>query len=90
MSPGAAVRQHWSIENSQHLVQDVTFAEVRRLVLSVLQQEKSHQRGAKYKRFTCAIDPEFLNKVRSFTKNSSDVRRRPGPENRPFFWSADG
>ena len=52
---GRLVRQHWSIENSQHHVLDVTFAEdnrrqshrhgavnltaVRRLVLNVLRQE---------------------------------------------------
>lgn len=83
---GAAVRQHWSIENSQHHVLDVTFAEdnrrqshrhgaanlaaVRRLVLSVLRQEKSHQRGAKCKRFTCAIDSVYLSKVLASLKTA--------------------
>jgi predicted transposase YbfD/YdcC len=76
---GQAVREHWSIENSQHHVLDVTFDEdhrrqsdrngaanlaaIRRLVLSVLRQEKTHTRGAKCKRFTCALDPEYLNTV---------------------------
>lgn len=76
---GRAVRQHWSIENSQHHVLDVTFREddrrqadrhgaanlagVRRLVLSLLRQEKTHKRGAKCKRLTCALDPDYLTKV---------------------------
>ena len=83
---GRPVRQHWSIENPQHHILNVTFAEdnrrqshrhgaanfaaVRRLALSVLRQQKSHQRGAKCKRFACAIDPHYLNKVLSLLKTA--------------------
>ena len=74
-----AVRQHWSIKNSQHHVLAVSFHEdqrrqshrygatnlatVRRLVLSVLRQESTRSRGVKCKRLTCALDPHYLNTV---------------------------
>jgi predicted transposase YbfD/YdcC len=78
-SLGHAVRKHWGIENGQHWVLDVAFSEdaarqqdrngaanlgaIRRLVLSLLGQEKSLKVGAKTKRMTCALDPEYLLKV---------------------------
>jgi len=71
-----AIRRHWSIENGQHWVLDVTFGEdarrqqdrngganlaaVRRLVVSLLRQEKTIKRGAKCKRMACALDPNYL------------------------------
>ena len=71
-----AIRRHWSIENSQHWVLDVTFSEdarrqqdrngaanlaaVRRLAVSLLRQDKTLQRGAKCKRMACALDPNYL------------------------------
>jgi predicted transposase YbfD/YdcC len=71
-----AIRKHWSIENGQHWVLDITFGEdarrqqdrtgaanlaaVRRLVLSLLRQEKTLKRGAKCKRMACALDPDYL------------------------------
>jgi len=74
-----AIRSHWSIENSQHHILDVAFGEdsrrqsdrdgaanlaaIRRLVLSVLRQEKSRKAGAKRKRFTCALDLSYLTTV---------------------------
>lgn len=74
-----AIRRHWSIENSQHWVLDVTFGEdqrrqqdrqgaanlaaVRRLAVSLLRQEMSNKRGAKNKRLHCALDPSYLLKV---------------------------
>ncbi len=74
-----AIRRHWSIENSQHWVLDVTFAEdarrqqdrngganltaVRRLALSLPRQEQTIKRGAKCKRMACALDPNYLLKV---------------------------
>lgn len=74
-----AIRRHWSIENSQHGVLDVTFSEdsrrqqdrtgaanlaaVRRLVVSLLRQEKTHQRGTKCKRLTCGWNTNYLLKV---------------------------
>lgn len=74
-----AIRSHWSIENSQHHILDVAFGEdsrrqsdrdgaanlaaIRRLVLSVLRQEKSRKAGAKRKRFTCALDLNYLTTV---------------------------
>jgi predicted transposase YbfD/YdcC len=74
-----AIRRHWSIENSQHWVLDVTFGEdsrrqqdrngasnlaaVRRLAVSLLRQETTNKRGAKNKRLHCALDPSYLLKV---------------------------
>jgi predicted transposase YbfD/YdcC len=74
-----AIRRHWSIENSQHWVLDVSFGEdqrrqqdrngganlaaVRRLAVSLLRQETSNKRGAKNKRLRCALDPSYLLKV---------------------------
>ena len=71
----AAIRKHWSIENTQHWSLDVTFGEdvrrqqdrhgaanlaaVRRLALSLLRQEKSNKRGLKNKRLACALDPDY-------------------------------
>jgi len=75
----AAIRRHWSIENSQHWVLDVAFAEdarrqqdrngganlgaVRRLSVSLLRQEQTIKRGAKCKRMACALDPDYLLRV---------------------------
>jgi predicted transposase YbfD/YdcC len=74
-----AVRRHWSIENSQHWVLDVTFGEdarrqqdrngaanlaaVRRLAISLLRQETTNKRGAKNKRLHCALDSSYLLRV---------------------------
>ncbi len=71
-----AIRRHWSIENSQHWVLDVTFGEdlrrqqnrngganlaaVRRLAVSLLKQDKTVTRGMKTKRLKCALDPNYL------------------------------
>ena len=79
-----AIRGHWSIENSQHWILDVAFGEdsrrqqdrngganvaaIRRLVVSLLRQEKTLKRGAKCKRMTCALDPNYLLKVFQITK----------------------
>lgn len=78
-SLGDAIRKHWGIENGQHWVLDVAFREdvarqqdrngaanlgaVRRLIVSLLRQEKSLKRGAKAKRMVCALDPTYLLKV---------------------------
>jgi predicted transposase YbfD/YdcC len=74
-----AIRRHWSIENSQHWVLDVTFSEdarrqqdrhgaanlaaVRRLVVSLLRQDQTLKRGAKCKRMACALDPNYLLQI---------------------------
>lgn len=74
-----AIRRHWSIENGQHWVLDVTFGEdvrrqqdrqgaanlaaVRRLAVSILRQDTTIKRGVKTKRLACAIDPEYLLRV---------------------------
>jgi predicted transposase YbfD/YdcC len=71
-----AIRQHWSIENTQHWSLDVTFGEdtrrqqdrngaanlaaVRRLALSLLRQDQTNKRGLKNKRLACALDPDYL------------------------------
>lgn len=75
-SLGDAIRKHWGIENGQHWVLDVTFGEdsrrqqdrngatnlaaVRRLVVSLLRQDKTVKQGAKAKRLACALDPNYL------------------------------
>jgi len=74
-----AIRRHWSIENSQHWVLDVTFGEdsrrqqdrngaanlaaVRRLIVSLLRQERTLKRGTKCKRLACGWDTSYLLKV---------------------------
>lgn len=78
-SLGMAIRKHWSIENGQHWVLDVAFSEdaarqqdrhgstnlgaVRRLIVSLLRQETTLQRGAKAKRMVCALDTNYLLQV---------------------------
>jgi predicted transposase YbfD/YdcC len=78
-SLGDAIRKHWGIENGQHWVLDVSFHEdtarqqdrhgsanlgaVRRLIVSLLRQEKTLRRGAKAKRMVCALDANYLLKV---------------------------
>lgn len=74
-----AVRGHWSVENSCHWVLDVVFREddsrvrighaaenlglVRRLALSLLQQEKTAKIGVQNKRLKAARSEEYLLKV---------------------------
>jgi predicted transposase YbfD/YdcC len=78
-SLGDAVRRHWGIENGQHWVLDVSFHEdtarqqdrhgsatlgaVRRLIVSLLRQERTLKRGARAKRMACALDTNYLLKV---------------------------
>src|SRR3954447_24560769 len=81
---GEAIRKHWGIENGQHWVLDVSFHEdtarqqdrngsanlgaVRRLIVSLLRQEKTLKRGAKSKRMVCALDSNYLLKVLNSTE----------------------
>lgn len=74
-----AVRQHWSIEINLHWSLDVSFREdhnrtrtghaprnlatIRRLALSLLEQEKSHKKGIACKRKTAGWDHTYLLKV---------------------------
>jgi predicted transposase YbfD/YdcC len=74
-----AVRRHWHIENRMHWVLDVAFQEdqsriraghaaqnmavVRRLALSLLQQERSLSVGIKNKRLRAGWDHDYLRKV---------------------------
>jgi predicted transposase YbfD/YdcC len=83
-SLGEAVRKHWGIENGQHWVLDVSFHEdsarqqdrhgsanlgaVRRLIVSLLRQEKTLKRGAKAKRMVCALDTNYLLKMLATAK----------------------
>ena len=76
---GDAIRRHWGIENSQHWVLDVAFGEdrrrqsarngaanlaaIRRLVTSILRQEKTNKRGVKNKRLACGWDNSYLLKA---------------------------
>jgi predicted transposase YbfD/YdcC len=78
-SLGEAIRKHWGIENGQHWILDVSFHEdtarqqdrhgsanlgaVRRLIVSLLRQEKTLKRGARAKRMVCALDANYLLKV---------------------------
>jgi predicted transposase YbfD/YdcC len=86
-SPGDAIRRHWGIENGQHWVLDVSFHEdtarqqdrhgsanlgaVRRLIVSLLRQEKTLKRGAKAKRMVCALDANYLLKVLATAQNDA-------------------
>lgn len=70
------VRSHWGIENNQHWSLDVTFHEdhsriradhaafnmglLRRLALNLLKQETSFKAGLKRKRFSAAMDDDYL------------------------------
>jgi predicted transposase YbfD/YdcC len=83
-SLGDAVRRHWGIEDGQHWVLDVGFHEdaarqqdrngsanlgaVRRLIVSLLRQEKTLRRGARAKRMACALDADYLLKVLGTTE----------------------
>ena len=83
-SLGEAIRKHWGIENGQHWVLDVSFHEdtarqqgrhgsanlgaIRRLIVSLLRQEKTLRRGAKAKRMVCALDANYLLKVLATAK----------------------
>jgi predicted transposase YbfD/YdcC len=76
---GAAVRGHWSIENSLHWQLDMTFGEdrsrirrghadanfaiVRRMALSLLKNEKSQRVGVKTKRLTAGWNDGYLEQV---------------------------
>jgi len=75
----AAVRGHWSIENSLHWQLDVTFQEdqsrvrkghadanfsiLRRTALSLLKNNKTLQVGVKNKRLNAAWDDDYLQQV---------------------------
>lgn len=76
---GAAIRQHWTIENSLHWVLDIGFREdrsrirkahapknlatLRHIALNLLKQEKSLQVGIKSKRLKAGWDEAYLLKV---------------------------
>jgi predicted transposase YbfD/YdcC len=76
---GAAVRGHWSIENSLHWQLDMSFGEgrsrtrkghadanfavVRRMALSLLKNEESQKVGVRTKRLTAAWNEDYLEKV---------------------------
>src|SRR3978361_967151 len=76
---GAAVRGHWSIENSLHWQLDMSFGEdrsrirkghadanfavVRRMALSLLKNEKSQKVGGKTKRLSAGWNDDYLEQV---------------------------
>jgi predicted transposase YbfD/YdcC len=76
---GAAVRGHWSIENSLHWQLDMSFGEdrsrvrkgladanfaiIRRMALSLLKNEKSQRVGVKTKRLTAGWNDDYLEQV---------------------------
>lgn len=77
----SAARGHWRVENQLHWVLDVVFREdhsrirkgngaqnfaiLRRLALSLLQQERTTNVGVKAKRLKAALDEDYLLKVLS-------------------------
>jgi predicted transposase YbfD/YdcC len=76
---GAAVRGHWSIENSLHRQLDMSFGEdrgrirkghadanfaiIRRMALSLLKNEKNQKVGVKTKRLTAGWNDDYLEQV---------------------------
>ena len=76
---GHAVRSPWSLENPRHWSLDVTFNEdacrvrpgeaadnfavLRQVALSVLRQQKPAKVGLTTKRFTAALEIDYLHKV---------------------------
>jgi predicted transposase YbfD/YdcC len=76
---GAAVRGHWSIENSLHWQLDMAFGEdrsrirkghadanfaiIRRMALSLLKNEKNQKVGMKTKRLTAGWNDNYLEQV---------------------------
>jgi len=76
---GAAVRNHWGIENSLHWVLDIAFREdesrirkdnaptnfaiLRHIALNLLKREASLKRGIKGKRLKAGWDEAYLSKV---------------------------
>jgi predicted transposase YbfD/YdcC len=76
---GAAIRQHWGIENSQHWVLDVTFGEdacrvrslhapqnlaiLRRFALNALNRESTCKRSLKQKSKQTAMNDDYMLKV---------------------------
>lgn len=73
------IRSHWGIENSLHWTLDVTYREdesrirkdhgpenlalLRRMTVSLLNQEKSFKGSQRMKRYTAAMDNEYLAKI---------------------------
>lgn len=76
---GAAVRQHWGIENSLHWVMDVTFREdesriqkdhgaeniswLRRLAVTLIKHNTTRQASIRQKRLRAGYDFEFLLEI---------------------------
>ena len=76
---GRAIRIHWGIENQLHWVLDVTFGEdvsrirtahapqnmalLRRLAISILNQETSKQRSIRQKAKRAAMSPDYMLEV---------------------------
>jgi predicted transposase YbfD/YdcC len=76
---GAAIRQHWGIENSQHWVLDVTLGEdacrvrslhapqnlavLRRFALNALNRESTAKRSLKQKSKQAAMNDDYMLKV---------------------------
>lgn len=74
-----AVRSHWAIENKLHWVLDVTFKEdasrvrrdncaenlgvIRHVVINILRQDKTTKGSVKGRRYKCALDSKYANKV---------------------------
>jgi predicted transposase YbfD/YdcC len=74
-----AVRSHWAIENKLHWVLDVAFKEdasrvrmgncaenlgtIRHVVINILRQDKSTKGSVKGRRYKCALNSEYANKI---------------------------
>ena len=74
-----AVRSHWAIENKLHWVLDVVFKEdasrvrrdncaenlgvIRHVAINILRQDKTAKGSVKGRRYKCALNSEYANKV---------------------------
>ena len=94
-----AIRDHWGIENSLHWVLDVIFAEddsrirkgngpettatLRRLALSILEQDTTLKSSLRGKRLQAGWNDDLLAKILTGFSGNYNKMRLPCPDHRP-------